>query len=235
MAEDITLVAQQGRPIGSRPAGRLRAEGKVPAVLYGHGVEPTALAVDHRALRAALNTDAGLNALLDLDVEGTHHLAMARQLQRNPIKGTLDHVDFVVVRRDEVVTIEVPVHLVGDADQVVKNDGVVDQQVHALTVHAKPGDIPGAIEVDISALAIGDTIRVGDVKLPSGVTTDLDPEDAVVIGQPPQVTEADLVTEADVAAAETAAEEAAAAEGEDGSPQASTEGSGGGDGAADEG
>jgi len=211
---EIPLMAQAGRPTGSQPARRLRAAGKIPAVLYGHGIEALPIAVDGRELRAALTTDAGLNALLAVGVDGTTHLAMARELQRDPVRGAIRHVDFVIVRRDEVVTVDVPLTLAGEATQVHQGDGVVDQQLHALSVKATPARIPTHLEIDVSDLAIGDTIRVGDIRLPDGVATDVEPETAIVVGQPPQVKAADLVTEAELeAAAEFAAAAEAAAEG----------------------
>ena len=224
MAE-IALTAEAGRPTGTRAAGRLRAAGKIPGVLYGHGTDPTPVAVEGRALRNALMTDAGLNALLELDLEGTKHLAMARELQRDPVRHSVMHVDFVIVRRDEVISADVNIALVGDALQVHREDGVVDQSMFSITVRTTPGRIPPSIEVDVSELAIGDTIRVGDLKLPEGVTTEVDPEEAVVIGQPPQVTAADLVTEAEAEAAEAA--EAAAEAGEEGAEGVAAEGEGG--------
>ncbi len=197
--EEVSLVAEAGRPTGSSASRRLRASGKVPAVLYGHGIEPQSLAVDAKALRAALRQEAGLNALIALDVGGARHLAMARQLQRDAVRGTVAHVDFVIVRRDEVVSVEVPVRLVGEAVEVDRADGLVEQQLFALTVSAKPTDIPSVIEVDVSGLGIGDTIRAGDLTLPSGVTTEVDPEEPVAVGQPPRV--AVDVEEAEEAAA----------------------------------
>ena len=155
----------------------------MPGVLYGHGITPQTLAVDRKALRAALAQEAGLNALIGLEVEGTRHLAMARQLQRDPLKGTVSHVDFVIVRRDEIVSVEVPIRLVGEALEVERADGLVEQQLFELTVHALPADIPNSVEIDISGLVIGDAIRVSDLDLPAGVTTDLDPEDPVVLAQ----------------------------------------------------
>ena len=200
--DEVSLVADVGRVKGSAEARRLRAAGKVPAVLYGHGIEPLPLAVGSRDLRAALTSDSGLNALISLDVAGKRHLAMARQLQRHPVRRTIDHVDFVIVRRDEIVAAEVPVHLVGEAEAVERVDGLVEQQLFAVEVHAKPGDIPNAIEVDISGLEIGEAIRVGDLKLPAGVTTEVDPEDTVVAGQASRVS---AEVEEDEAAAEAAA------------------------------
>ena len=155
----------------------------VPAILYGHGIDPQPISVDRKALRAALAHEAGLNALFALDVDGTRHLAMAKQLQRDALKRSVSHVDFVIVRRDEIVSVEVPVHLVGEALGVEHADGMVEQQIFQLTIHAKPADIPSAVEVDITDLVIGEAIRVSDLKLPEGVTTEVDGDEPVVIGQ----------------------------------------------------
>lgn len=186
MAE-ITLVAEAGRPAGSRAARRLRLTGRIPGVIYGHGMDPLPVAVDGRALRHALTTDAGLNALLALQVDGTTHLTLARSIQRHPVRGTVAHVDFLIVRRDEVVAADVPVTLIGEALEVHRAEGIVEQQLFSLTVRATPADIPSSIEVDISGLAVGESIRVGDIQLPSGVTTELSADDVVVMGQAPSV------------------------------------------------
>ncbi|HTJ75228.1 MAG TPA: 50S ribosomal protein L25 [Acidimicrobiales bacterium] len=199
--EEVSLVADVGRVKGSAEARRLRAAGRVPAVLYGHGIEPLTLTVNSRQLRAALTSESGLNALISLDVDGTRHLAMARQLQRHPVRRSIDHVDFVIVRRDEVVSVEVPIHLVGEAEAVDRADGLVEQQLFSLVVQATPGNIPNAIEVDISGLSIGEAIRVGDLTLPPGATTDVDPDDTVVAGQG-STTAAEVEEEAEEAAAE---------------------------------
>lgn len=165
-------------------------------------------------------TDSGLNALLELQLDGEKHLAMAKQIQRHPVRSTVIHVDFLIVSRDEVVSAEVAVNLVGEATELHRAQGVVDQSVFTLTVHATPDKIPHQIDIDVSELNIGDTIRVADLTLPEGVSIDLDPEFSLVVGQPPQVSEADLVTEEETAegeAAEAAAAEAAeGAEGEAG-------------------
>ena len=212
---EVVLAAEARRSTGSADARRLRAAGKVPAVLYGHGVTPQALVVDGRELRGALSQEAGVNALLSVEVNGDRHLAMARQLQRHPVRGGVAHVDFVIVRRDEVVAADVPVHLTGEAEKVAHADGVIEQQLFSLTVHSTPGNIPPHLDVDISGLTVGDMIRVGDVKLPSGVTTEVDAEEPVVMAT------------ASAIAAEVAAEEAeaeAAAEGEAGAAAEVAEG-----------
>jgi large subunit ribosomal protein L25 len=208
MAE-ITVVAEAPRPLGSRAAGRLRAAGQIPGVIYGHGRDPLPISVDGRALRAALTTDAGLNALLALQVGDETHLTLAREIQRDPVRSTVIHVDFLIVRRDEVVSADVPINLVGEARKVSQADGRIEQQLTSLSVNATPADIPSHVEVDISEMDVGDTIRVADIALPAGVTTDVDPEEPVVI-----------------AARATAEEVEEAAEGEEGGEAAAT---GGGD------
>lgn len=219
MAE-IQLVAETGREAGTRSSKRLRREGKIPGVVYGHGQDPLAVAVDARELRHALNTEAGVNALINLSIDGSTTLTMPRVLQRHPVRNSVTHVDFQVVRRDEVMAADVPFTLVGEAKEVTNNEGVVEQALFALTIHATPTSIPSHIEVDISNLTIGDAIRVGDLKLPSGVTTEVDPEEAIVVGQGAQTSELDLIPEADIEAlhelAEAVAAEEAEGEGADG-------------------
>ncbi|HEX7166623.1 MAG TPA: 50S ribosomal protein L25 [Acidimicrobiales bacterium] len=217
MAE-ITLRAETGRAPGSSASKRLRRDGKIPAVVYGHGIDPIPVAVDGRELRHALTGASGLNALVSLDVAGTSHLTMAKVLQRHPVRNTVTHVDFQIVRRDEVVAADVPIHIVGEAKAVQGEGGVIDNALVSLTVHSTPGNIPASIEIDISDMKIGDAIRVGDLTLPSGVTTDVDPEEAVVVAQAQQVSELDLIPEADAEALQELAEaqEAAAEAGEEG-------------------
>ena len=105
------LVAQSRTTTGSAAARRLRAEGHIPGVIYGHGADPLPVAVDGPALRVALNGESGTNQLLELDAEGTKYLVLAKVLQRHPVRGTLQHVDFQITSRDETVTVEVPVNL----------------------------------------------------------------------------------------------------------------------------
>jgi large subunit ribosomal protein L25 len=179
MAE-ITVTADTGRPTGSRASGRLRAEGKVPGVVYGLGKDPVSVAVVWRDLRHALVGDAGLNALIDLHVGDGSELVMVKELQRHPVRRDVLHVDFLRVSRDQVLTVDVPVNLTGEATQVLSNDGVVDHMLYALSITAKPADIPNEFVVDISDLALGDVIRVSDLALPPGVTTNVDLDEPVV-------------------------------------------------------
>ena len=206
MAE-VVLAAETGRPLGSRAARRLRREGKIPGVIYGHGTDPLPVAVGARELRVALNGEAGANQLLSLDTGSGTYLTLARAMQRHPVAQTVTHVDFIIVRRDEVISADVPITLVGEAIEVQHGDGLVEQQMFTLAINALPSDIPSGLEADISGLVIGGQVRVSDLTLPAGVTTDVDPETAVAIGQPPRV-----VVEEEVVA-EGEGEEGAAEEG----------------------
>ena len=204
MAE-ITLNAEPGRPLGSRPSGRLRATGKIPGVVYGHGMEPLAVAIGARDLRVALTTEAGLNALFNLKVGSTSHLAIAKDLQRHPVRQTVIHVDFQVVRRDEIVTADVRISLVGESEAVHLANGTVDQELLTLQIKAKPGEVPALIELDVSDLEVGDVLRVSNLSLPAGVMTDVDPESPVAIAHPPRVHELEGEGEGEPAAEEAAA------------------------------
>ncbi|MGO9559746.1 MAG: 50S ribosomal protein L25 [Acidimicrobiales bacterium] len=200
MAE-ITLNVESGRHLGTRPSGRLRTAGKIPGVVYGHGMAPLAVAIGARDLRAALTTEAGLNALLSLKIGDTTHLAIAKELQRHPVRQTVTHVDFQVVRRDEIVTADVRIALVGDAEAVNRVDGTLDQEMLILQIKARPGEVPALLEVDISGLEVGNSVRVSDLRLPEGVTTDVDPEAAVAIAHPPRAHEVEAEAEPAEAAA----------------------------------
>ncbi len=186
MAE-ITLKASTGRPVGTGPSKRLRVEGKVPGIVYGLDADPVPVTVDWRPFRETLVTDAGLNVLIDLDVDGEVSLCMVKELQRHPIRGDVLHVDFLRVSRDAVILVEVPIVVEGEAEKVGREGGTVDHVLFALPVSAKPADIPNEIIVDITELAMGETIRVADLPLPSGVETELDPEEAVVTTVYPDV------------------------------------------------
>ena len=205
------LVAETGRTLGSRSTKRLRAEGKIPGVLYGRGTEPTPLAVDARELRSALRGDHGINAVLTLDVNGTEHVAMARDIQRHVTRGTVSHVDFLVVDRNVSVSADVPVNLVGETE--LSGSAMVDVVLPSLPINAKPESIPAAIEVDQSTLKVGSQVLVKDLVLPEGVTTELDPDEVVV-----RVTVSDATAELDALdeeAAEAAEGDAPPAEGDE--------------------
>ena len=192
---DINLVAETGRTLGTRPSRRLRREGKVPGVVYGLGHEPRTIAVEWLDLRKALITDAGLNALITLNVEGTDQLTIVKELQRHPVRRDVIHVDFIAIDADAEITVEVPIVLVGEAELVLQEGGMVDQTLYALTVTAKPDAIPNEVEVDISALTIGGSITLAEMTLPPGVTTEVELEEAIATGQITRAAEAEADSE----------------------------------------
>ena len=213
---EITLAAEVGRPIGSRSTRRLRAEGKIPGIVYGHGSAPVPVAVVGRDLRIALSGESGSNTLLSLVAGDQTFLTLARDMQRHPVKGTVTHVDFQIVRRDEVIAAEVPITLTGEALEVQHGDGLVEQQLFALPVRARPADIPSSVEVDITDLIIGGAIRIADLTLPAGVTTELEDDVAIVAGQAPRVLASESEDGEGEAVEGAAPAEAAAGESTDG-------------------
>jgi large subunit ribosomal protein L25 len=175
---DITLATEPRTDLGSRPAGRLRRQGKVPAVVYGLGTDSVSITVPARDLQHILAGEAGANSLISLDVDGSTVLTLARQIHRHPTRGELVHVDFVRISRDVAVAAEIPVHLLGESEGV-KDGGLLEQLMFQLTVEAMPGNIPVALEHDISELHITDQLHVRDIVLPTGVTTAADTEAVV--------------------------------------------------------
>jgi large subunit ribosomal protein L25 len=225
--DEIVLNAETGRETGSPATRRLRKQGKIPGVVYGLGTDPVAVAVEWRSLRQALTTDAGLNALISLDIDGDRQLSIVKDMQRDPVRRDVTHVDFLRIDRDAEISVEVPIVLVGEAEAVERENGNVTHSLFTLHITAKPDAIPNEIEVDISSLDIGDSIRVEDLQLPSGVTTDVDPEESIVTAQAQTLEELPEPTEG---------EEGEAAEGEAGDAEVSTDGdsgSGDGDGGGD--
>jgi large subunit ribosomal protein L25 len=179
MAE-IILKATTRPPQGTRTARRLRADGKIPGVVYGLGADPLTLTVDWRQLRSALITEQGLNAVIHLELEGEKMPTLVKDIQRHKVRRDVLHVDFIRVDLSKTVEVEVPIHLEGEAEKVARQGGVVDQVLTALLIEARPDDIPSELTVDISNLEIGSAMRVADITLPAGVTTSIDPEDPVV-------------------------------------------------------
>ena len=179
-----TLKASTSRDQGSRGSRRLRSASSIPAVLYGIGVSPLPLSVDAKSFRTAVSGEQGLNSLIDLDADGQKFLVMAREIQRHPVRGTVAHIDFQVVDPNKPVIAEVPVHIIGDAVEVRHADWEVDQQMFSIEVMARPDQLPTHIDVDITELKVGGTIRVEDVALPKGVEPAGDPQVSVVTSRP---------------------------------------------------
>ena len=205
---EVTLAAESGRITGSRSSGRLRGEGRIPGVVYGHGIDPVSVSVDRKQLRAVLHTDAGHNAVINLEIGSDKHLTIVKDLQRHPVRNEVVHIDFLVVNRNEAVTVDVPIVLEGESAAVKEASGTVDQQLFTLSVNTTPVNIPNELVVDVSTMDIGDSIRVGDLELPSGVTTDVDPEEAIAIAQVTRATIEAEQLEEEAAAGEDLAETA---------------------------
>jgi large subunit ribosomal protein L25 len=199
--------------IGSRNVSRLRKQGLIPGVLYGKG-HARPIAIGERELRAALSGPSGLHAILDVVLDGqkaTHH-AVLKEYQRHPLRGTLTHVDFHEVRLDQPIQAAVVVQFVGEP-QGVKEGGVLSQVTREVNVEALPMEIPEHIQVDISGMEIGDTLRLADVPALDGVRFLDDPDETVLAN----VAAPRLQAELDALEEEAAAE---AAEGEEAAPEA---------------
>lgn len=179
MSETV-LIAEAGRRAGSSDSRRLRADGKIPGIVYGHGMDPLSITVDRRELRQAVSGAAGLNTILDLTVEGTVYPTLIKDIQRHPVKRYVQHIDFIQVNLNEEVVVTVPIHLVGEAKEVAQHNGLVDLALQELGVRTTPRNIPDGITIDVTDMTMDTVIRVEDIPLPSGVTAEGDPETPVV-------------------------------------------------------
>lgn len=175
MSETV-LLASAGRATGSPAARRLRASDEIPAVLYGHGMDPLHLSVTRRDLRAALSGSAGLNTVLDLTVDGTTYPAIIKDVQRHPVKRSVSHVDFIQIDLSEEITVNIPIRLQGQPQAVLDEGGLVDPAMDTLEVVTTPGNIPDEIVIDVSRMQMDTVIHLSDIELPEGVTATADPE-----------------------------------------------------------
>ena len=219
MAE-YELKAEKRDVAGKGAARKIRATGRVPAVLYGPQLDPLRLTVDARQLWHALHTEAGTNVLISLAVDGDTYLTMPREVQRDIVRGTLLHVDFLRIRRDVAIQVDVPIHLSGESVGV-NEGGVVEHHLWELRIECLPANVPESIQADISNLAIGDSLHVSDLRIPQHLTV-LTPEDETIVSVvPPPVLEVpeevapeEELPEGEVPEGEEASEGAEAREGE---------------------
>jgi large subunit ribosomal protein L25 len=188
MSEQITLRAETGRATGSRASRRLRRTGSVPAIVYGKDAEPLAIALDHRELRAALTTEAGTNALINLEVGGEKILTLPRIVETHPFRREIRHVDFVTVALTDRVAAEIPVHFVGESVGI-EQGGVLSTARTTVHIEALVTSIPTHVDLDISALQIGDALRIEDLPPIEGVTYTEDPNTTVVSVTVPAIEE----------------------------------------------
>ncbi len=197
---EVHIAATPRTEFGKGAARRERRAGRVPAVLYGHGTEPRHVSLPGHDVLLALRT---ANVLIRLDgLSSGGELALPKAIQRDPIRGTVEHVDLILVRSGEKVTVDIPVTVTGE----VAPDGLLDQQLVQISVEADATQIPPGIELDVEGMAIGASIHAGDLELPSGTTLAVEPDILVlhVISAP---TAAQLEAELGVTAeAEEAAE-----------------------------
>jgi large subunit ribosomal protein L25 len=175
-----TLVAQTGRPTGTAASRRLRAEGHIPGVLYGRGMQPISVTVERRELRLALSGPAGANTVLALQVDGKSYPAVIKEMQRHPIRRTVNHIDFIQVNMNEEITVSVALRIEGESKAVSAVGGLIDAAVDSIEVACTPNNMPGEFVIDVTEMEPGDVIRLADVPMPAGVTALGDPEMAVV-------------------------------------------------------
>ena len=171
---EVRIVAEPRTEFGKGPARRIRSAGRVPAVLYGHGTETRHVTLPGHQLLMALKTP---NVLIEVEgLSGRPQLTLPKAVQRDPIRGDIEHVDLILVRRGEKVTVEVPIQVTGE----VESGGLLDQQMVRLSVEAEATQIPQGITVDVEGMEIGASVHARDLELPSGVTLAADPEALVL-------------------------------------------------------
>ena len=188
--DKVSIVVQPRAVTGSRAARRLRKAGLIPGVLYGHGKEATMFAVEPQALRAALSTGAGTHAVLEVTVEGhkrAHH-AIIKDMELDPVKSTLRHLDLQEIRLDETIETTVAVSFEGEAVGV-KAGGMLDESTREVTVRGLVTAIPEHLVLDISEMDINDTAKVGDLDVPEGLEIVDDPEQVLCSVLPPRKVE----------------------------------------------
>jgi large subunit ribosomal protein L25 len=236
MAGERTKLTVRARErLGSSETRRLRREGLVPGVLYGRG-DPVAICIEERELRRALTGAAGLHSILDVQVDGTGktHASILKDYQVDRVRGGVTHVDLQEVRLDQPIHASVSVHLVGGEDAPgVREGGVLSQPLREVNVEALPLEVPEHIDLDVSSMVTGDTLRIGDIRVPDGVTLLDDPETVVAtVTAPTRVVEPEEVLEGEEV---EAVEGEAPVEGERPEGAAEAPAEAGADGAGDQG
>ena len=202
---EVHIAAETRTEFGKGAARRSRREGRVPAVLYGHGTETRHLSLPGHELMLALKTP---NVLLYLDglTKGSE-IALPKAVQRDPVRGFIEHVDLILVRRGEKVTVEIPVRVTGE---IAAGDGMLDQQLVQIPLEAEATSIPSGIDVDVTGLEVGQSVHASDLKLPPGVTLQVEPETLVLhviarTAEEPAEEAAEAATEVPEAVADQAA------------------------------
>jgi large subunit ribosomal protein L25 len=172
---EVRIAAEPRTEFGKGGARRTRRSGKIPAVLYGHGSDPRHISLPSREFEHALRTD-GANVLLELQLTDGSELALPKSIQRDPVRGNIEHLDLILVRRGERIVVEILINVEG----AVVSGGLLEQSLTTLSVTADATNIPSAVAISIDGLEIGSAIHASDVKLPEGVELSGDPELLVV-------------------------------------------------------
>ena len=214
------LQTKIGRKIGSAESRRLVATDHIPGVIYGHGMVPVKITVERRDLRVALAGPAGVNTILELQVGDAKYPAIVKELQRDPVKRVVRHIDFMQISLTELITMDIPVHLTGIAKAVLSEGGLVDATVNTIQIRATAANIPNEILIDVTAMGMQDVIRLSDVVLPNGVSAVGDPDLVVVTVLETKTEEAAPVAAAAAEGAATATPDAGAAPAGDAKPSA---------------
>lgn len=175
-----TLTATPRTGSGTPTARRLRAEGHIPGVLYGRGMDPISVTVERREFRLALSGPAGANTVLALQVGGTSYPAVVKEMQRHPIRRTVNHIDFLQVNMNEEITVHIAVRIEGESKAVAAAGGLVDPAVDTLEVSCTPTNMPNEFVIDITEMQPDTVIRLSDIPMPKGVTALGDPDMPVV-------------------------------------------------------
>jgi large subunit ribosomal protein L25 len=171
---EVRIAAEPRTEFGKGPARRERLAGRVPAVLYGHGTDTRHVTLPGHQVMMALKT---ANVLIRLDgLPGGNQLVLPKAVQRNPIRGTIEHVDLILVRRGEKVTVEIPVQVTGE----IFPGGLLDQQLIQVSVEAEATNIPAGVEVNVEDMEVGAAVHAGDLELPAGSTLAMEPETLVL-------------------------------------------------------
>ncbi len=212
--DEVTLQADTREAAGTRRARRLRRTGHVPAVVYGKNLEPLTVTVSSRDLYGVLHTEAGLNALINLEVGDDKVLTVAREIQRHPVRGDITHLDFIEVSLTEAIQADVSIEFVGIPVGVREEGGIVETIETTVSIRALPTEIPASIELDIETLNIGDTLKLGDLPTIEGVEYVDDEDRAIVSILAPRKIEEELPAELEEGLELAEGEEAPAAEGE---------------------
>lgn len=198
MAQTVTIQAEKRTATGKGAARQLRQAGRVPAVIYGHGREAEPLTLGAHALKQALHGIAAESTIIDLEIDGTPVKTLIREIQRHPFKPQIMHVDFYEIHAGEKITLSVPIRLVGVAEGVKNQGGTLDQVMREVEIEVLPSDIPDRVDLDVTALEIGDSLHVSDLTIPNAEILE-EPDATVCSVVAPRVEEEPEVEEEEAA------------------------------------